>query len=452
MGNTQTIQSSMNNTKDSSLLETLHVLAGNLIYTQSFTDLQKLTNQEYCRELTMLTSDILKDNFSTIELQKLDQSLQVGSKSSEIDEKKPRSVYFSFTSEDNNYNHESKTTSITLEKKSVCLRIAKFYIKLAHLYAAILETIHPVFTIRDVNGQNITINFDDIYKLDTETTLQNKNLKQGKLGLCYTRLYSTLSEYSKLTGSNTGYESNTNVSLQSNMCSGNMKTKYKSESGEDIGENMFGPIEINEVKNLMDEPGIPELKQLYMDQFNMDTNSFDSMSEVSKRQYKHDLELFYKVFTGNSVIPENIQDFKDIPLRDFSQEPGCKTGIYDQSYMVDTRSKLYVKYAEYMKQMLQQMTENETSLREILVNIFVQKHQQQQQFQKITINPEITYESLQTHIVTARNIIVKMYIQCEMNFINIVKTFQALVESNIMETTERQKTNLMKAHTQLLEG
>ena len=68
--------------------------------------------------------------------------------------------------------------------------------------------------------------------------------------------------------------------------------------------------------SLQDEPGIPELKQLYYDVFDYNTAKFTSMSKKSEEEYNKDLATFYKAFTGKANLPGSIKSFSDIKLRD----------------------------------------------------------------------------------------------------------------------------------------
>jgi hypothetical protein len=44
---------------------------------------------------------------------------------------------------------------VPLKKKRVCIGIAKFYVKIAHVFAAIVMTINPVYVYKDENGNTI---------------------------------------------------------------------------------------------------------------------------------------------------------------------------------------------------------------------------------------------------------------------------------------------------------
>jgi hypothetical protein len=50
----------------------------------------------------------------------------------------------------------------------------------------------------------------------------------------------------------------------------------------------------------------------------------------------------------------------------------------------------------------------------------------------------LTYEELDILIVEARKIILKLYISCERDFMSTLKIFQAIIETQILETNKRQ--------------
>jgi hypothetical protein len=58
--------------------------------------------------------------------------------------------------------------------------------------------------------------------------------------------------------------------------------------------------------------------------------------------------------------------------------------------------------------------------------------------EKYVIDHALTYEELDILIVEARKIILKLYISCERDFMNTLKIFQAIIETQILETNKRQ--------------
>ena len=56
----------------------------------------------------------------------------------------------------------------------------------------------------------------------------------------------------------------------------------------------------NKSHELLEEDGIPELETLYYEESDTESGMFNKMSDKMKREYKKDVELFYRVFSNGS--------------------------------------------------------------------------------------------------------------------------------------------------------
>ena len=84
------------------------------------------------------------------------------------------------------------------------------------------------------------------------------------------------------------------------------------------------------------EVGIPELRYLYLDTYDYGTGQFTKMSDAAKKEYKKDVETFYKAYKGNSSVPKDIDEFSKIPLADFHNKSGCQAGgVLSKSFYYD---------------------------------------------------------------------------------------------------------------------
>ena len=61
---------------------------------------------------------------------------------------------------------------------------------------------------------------------------------------------------------------------------------------------------------------------------------------------------------------------------------------------------------------------------------------------KVRINPNLTEELLNKLTEQTRRLIIELYIKCEEDYVKGVKLFEAIVESKIMETTQKQLNSL----------
>jgi hypothetical protein len=206
-------------------------------------------------------------------------------------------------------------------------------------------------------------------------------------------------------------------------------------------------------KTLDDEPGIPELMELYYDD-NYDYNSgkFTSMSDKTKKIFQEDLKIFYNVFTGNSDLPPGIIKFSDIKLRDYHKMPKCQGSdpLFEHKYKGSMKNKLFSNYADNLKKMIQTTNKNQEALLGIINQIFVYTIDPQTNKKQIRVNPSLTEERLQEIVVETRALIIKLYLTCEIDYVNGIKLYEAIVEQKILETAQSQINNLEKMSEQLI--
>ena len=73
------------------------------------------------------------------------------------------------------------------------------------------------------------------------------------------------------------------------------------------------------------------------------------------------------------------------------------------------------------------------------------------QKKQVRINPELTEEKLQGIIEKTRKLIIDLYVKCENDYVTGVKLYEAIVESKILSTTEKQIDNLKKEASKIIE-
>jgi hypothetical protein len=489
MGNEQS--SSSHTTNTSRLPRVIDSIASKYILTESFEDMKKLEDKKYCNKLIILTSDIIADRLSDLEVQYLNQRMKKGNI---IDEMAKDKVIFL-----KDASLKKMDIQNSIKKRRVCIGISKFYIKIAHLFAAIVGTINPIYSYKNDLGQIEKVPF--MKKKSIPSSFKN-SAKISKIGLCTKRIGAIMAQQLK------DVETNEDIyELSSRVCHLNNKKKRKDASydkstpslslppkeASDIVKPVVEPVansvpnipsinhkvvsEVKKVKSditshvstliggnidsasattksLMDEPGIPELKQLYIDIFNYNTGKFTGMSKESKEQYTKDLSLFYKTFTGQSKIPSNIKNFSDIKLKDYSSYPGCKgtDSPFKQKYKGAIKDALFQRYAIQMKKMTENTKKHQDSLLEVLDELFVYRIDPETKNKEITIHPSLTEKKLQKLVDKTRNYIVRLYIGCENDFLQVLKIFEAIIEKQIRETTQRKISNLKQQEEKTLSG
>ena len=386
-------------------------IASNYILTMNFKSLSNLAEKDYCNKLVILTSDIIKNHFDEAQITYLAQRIKDGSVVNEMAAKKVTFVNKNIL--DNLDASNDKYKSIT--KKRMCIGIAKFYVKIAHIFAAIVMTINPVYTYKDTAGNIIKSGL-----LEKDKIPKNTQRKLDKFNICDNRIKSlktdmVIDDVSK------------EATIHPKICGINIDKKT------------------NQPKNLIDEPGIKELFTLYLDdEYDYSTGKFKGMSAKTNALFMKDLTTFYAAFTGNANMPSSITKFSDIKLRDYNNKPGCQStnGILKQPNKISTTDELFVQYAQNINNMINNAAKNQQKLLSVINTLFSFTTDPYTQQKKVRINPSLTELTLQDTIGKTRKLIVDLYIRCELDYVNGIKIYETIVEKKILETTQNQIKNL----------
>ena len=402
--------------KPKSLSQILDYISTYYILTMDFTSLRKLYDKKYCDNLVILTSDIVERYFTSMEITYLAQRIKNGV---EINNLEKDNMIF-FNKEDlNNMNIQN-----SIKKKRICNSIAKFYIKIAHIFAAIVTTINPVYVYKDVDGNTARANLYEKGKIP-----KNAPRNIYKLNICDNRINTLLNKQDYSNAS-----SSSEINIHPNVCASNIN---------DDGNT----------KTLEEEPGIPELMELYLDDnYNYDTGKFTGMLPKTQQIFQEDLKIFYNVFTGNASMPPEITKFSDIKLKNYHNTSECNgdNPTLQRSVKGTLSNKLFSNYAENLKQMIKQANNNQNKLLNILNEIFVYTIDPQTNKKKIRINPKLTDTRLQQIVVETRAVIITLYLKCEIDYTNGVKIYESIVEKQILETAKNQIDSLEKMSDTLI--
>jgi hypothetical protein len=419
MGNSSSSNSNKSPQEEfNNFYEVIDFIATYYILTMNFKSLSKLSEKEYCDKLVVLTSDIIEKYFNDMDVTYLGQRVKNGL---EINELKNDKV--TFISKDNLDSFDiSNDEQKTLRKKRVCIGIAKFYVKIAHVFAAIVMTINPVYTYKDPSGQTVKTGL-----LEKDKIPKNVNRKLYKLNICDNRIRALKhgEEINETTG---------DITIQPRVCDMN------------IDKN-------GSVKTLEEEPGITELMRLYLDDnYDYATGTFSGMSDNTKKEFMNDLNIFYTAFTGNTNMPPEITKFSDIKLKDYSIKNSCQgnDATFKRKYKINKNDKLMKAYAENIRNMIQNAADNQSKLLTVINELFTYVNDKRTNKKVIRVNPKLTEESLQKAVEKTRRLIIDLYVKCENDYVNGVKIYEAIVESKILSTTEKQIENLKKEANKII--
>ena len=117
-----------------------------------FKSLSNLSDKEYCDNLVVLTSDIIQKYFNDLEVTYLEQRVKGGI---DVNELTKNNIIFLNKDQLTNLDIQNDAQK-SIKKKRVCIGIAKFYVKIAHVFAAIVMTINPTYIYKDENGSTTT--------------------------------------------------------------------------------------------------------------------------------------------------------------------------------------------------------------------------------------------------------------------------------------------------------
>jgi len=377
--------------KNSPLYETVDFIATHYILSMDFKSMQKLHDQEYCDNLTILTSSIIDKHVGIIDIKQLSERLEGGGDPL-IFMKKDVAPDFK-------------------NKQRMCNKIAKYYVKIAHLFSAIVYTINPTYTYTDSFGNEISVPLSE-----KDTIPDNAKITVDKLNLCGTRS-AILKEKGQQIHSGD----------KSDVCSVHL-------SG----------------KSLEKEHGIPELMDLYYDaDYNYKNGKFRGMRKETAAQFNKDLTLFYQEFTGNrGDLPDSVKKFSDIKLRDYCKIP---PSLRKEDY---GEERLLSEYAYNLRDMLHSVNEAHKKLLEIINHVFIEVDMKTSDASDasdasgetlIKINPELNEKKLQELIERTRSVIASLYLKCERDFVRGLHIYEAVVDSRVLRSTQNQIESLEEA-------
>lgn len=412
MGNS-TSTSKTNNVQSGKLAKEIDYIAANYITTQNFRDMERLADMDHCNNLVIMTADLIANNLNDLDIKYLAQRLRNGV---EINEMTEDSVVYFNKADIEQMDVGNKTT-----KRRLCIGIAKFYVKVAHLFAAIVTTVNPIYVYKDAYGSTVKVPLLQKANIPKEATT-----KIQKYNICSQRLNALIN--------NQDFDApdDAKVTVSPKFCDMN----YDKRRGRD--------------RNLFEEPGIPELEKLYYDVYDYDNGGFKGMTEKMRKEvYNKDVLTFFRAFTGIENIPLNeqgkptVKKFSDILLRDYHKSKGCKKdGVYTKGYTASLKNKLFSDYANHITNMMNNTTTNQDKLVAILESLFARAINPQTQRQEIIINPKMSEGLLQSLVEKTRATIVEMYVKCEDDFVKGLDIFEAIVEKQIQDTSQAQIANL----------
>lgn len=401
-------------------------IATDYILSMNFQDMKNMNTEAGCSKMVLIVENILKKNTTEIELSSMDKTKQ-GMFSLSAPPSGNTSI-FVFPEGD---EEEKKIMDISDAKKKllICRNIAKFYVRIAHVFAAIIMTVNPKYEYR--------------YGEETKTVsiIDKKDIPEEALA-------------------------SANVVLEKNYCS-ERETLLTRKSRLDDNNNISITIPYcnlnEEIEPLGQSTGIKELEELFKDNYDPSSGIF-TMSTESEKQYKKVVQQFYSAMHSVGSAPNTFTDFKSPK---YNEERGCsETALqkaiailddeeekneYDSNVntieedeveppfketYIGTNSGLYKEFKNNILLMKQNTSKNTGLVFENLGKLF------DLGADPITIHPNINPKTIEPLIVDTREKIAKLYLECEINFQKGLEIFRNIVYQNLAEQTKKEISSL----------
>ena len=183
-------------------------------------------------------------------------------------------------------------------KQGMCDALSKFYLKIAHVFASITASINPTYTYTTRAGKKLTFNTLNRGEMDKYNIARSEVPKVEFVSFCGRRVdcLSSGLEIDSLT------DPKETFTIQPGFCS--------------VNKNKDGTV-----RDLFDEPGMAEIKQLYYDKMDDKTKKYTGMSEQAEKDYKERLVKFWKLLSDKPP-PNDLTYMSQITLRQFHNERG----------------------------------------------------------------------------------------------------------------------------------
>ena len=113
------------------------------------------------------------------------------------------------------------------------------------------------------------------------------------------------------------------------------------------------------------------------------------------------------------------------------------TSPWKKSYTGSANDKLFIQYAEHIKDMITKSQKLEKSLLNVVKELFSFWVDPQKREKSLTINPNLTKKRLDELTAQTRDTILSLYIGCEEDFQKGLQLFEGIVKSKMIETSQR---------------
>jgi hypothetical protein len=372
------------------LFNNMDSIAADYITSESFTDMHNLLEDQYCSKLVVLTTDILSTKLKPYEISYLDKRVKMGTPATNKMIKEDVAHFNKNTVEELDVKDSEK-------KKDMCKGIAKFYIKLAHVYGAIITSMNPVYEYKDTDGTNKQITLANREKLSDDIISKVSKISN----FCNQRILSLSSEIIKT-------KEDQFKKIKPDICSLNKK-----EVPDETGNTMTA----------IETSGFKELEKLYMDHYE---DGIYTKSPESSIKYAKDVKKLDIAINGPKGSDPPATSFSTIKLNPYHNTEECLSTNGLPEVKLDDTTSAFKEYGDLIRKMIKTSEETQTSLLIELKKMF--SFEKVDGVVKAKLREDLNSYNLDKISKTCRDIIINMYIDCEQDFIKGLDIYQAIVE------------------------
>jgi hypothetical protein len=429
--------------------ETLDLIATQYITTNDFRGLKMLVNEKYCDDLTILTKDILATRFTTKEIKTLAKT----------------DIFFYISK-----NELARLEANTKDKKNrMCKQIARFYVRIAHLFASIITTVYPNWSDAG-KGQGTDFCDARINALKNSILEKKGDVDAVNIQPTVCSLYSNSSTLYAAPGFsalevlyNDEYDETTGTF---NRRSGAMQVKYENDlvdlyeaftgkTSKPSEIKSFSDINIAALSSRFSECGPkrkPDRSGEILQQEQLQQQQRQQQEELRRRQEQdpyrqREQNPMARIMEENNRELERIKLRAEIKEKSIREEGANMSGVMATNTSTNLRVKKtgssFSNYAAHIRTMAGNADKFKARLLEIVDKLFlVVKNDATSNQAKITIHPALSNELLNQLVNQTRDIIVQLYLGCERDFYTGIKLLRVIIEEKMQETMEAALENL----------
>lgn len=400
MGN-QNSGSLFKNKNHKELQMTVNQIAKKYILSQTFKDMEALgknlkdTNSS-CDKITIFTKDILNEYLNDRQVEYLHQQTHDGKEVNVIQDDKLIYIH-----DDSIKKVKDKKSKLT--KKRMCIGIAKYYVDIARIFAAISKTVNIDFTYTTISGE---VEEKPFYENSDDLKDSTLSSKKQYTNFCERRIKNVL---------NVIVRENNKINTNMNQTGGDKSDVVRIKVGLCENKNIHFLD-----KNI--ENGIKELDALYYDRYNYSDGTYTERSPKQDKKYKEDVKKIYTLFYNNRSPDKSISSFSDIKMPTFSKGK-CNS---NESIEVSTNDKKYKLFVKSISTYYDEQHKLKDGLLTILFNIFAKRSTRDGK-EEIILHPQLNENRLQEIKQETQMQILQYYMHCEKHYQNILEVYEALL-------------------------